>query len=1308
MRRRIKIVLWTPILLFFVGSGLIFLIFSTPLWKHPVIQIVNNRLLNKFELSLKVRKIEGNVFSNLELVDAELRTIRKNKILKARHVKVSYILNSFLSPNPELLGIEIDGGEFSFPNSIDTLQYLLSKHKKIKKTDPGAAARVKEPTQWKFDFGVTNFTYRHNNEPYLIEMLFGEFSTVEDQLDISLDTAHFYIKDDIDLFTLSKAKLHNDFQGFSVSHIALKNYNANLVAALNFPKDSTGVVRIIANNVQPVHYLPAFKEEFSEGDSLNLSCLVTITDSIKVFADFYGQLRCNTIEKGNITASVFNNNLTITDFSLSSLNESVRLDFHSVNERQHHGNFAISNLDLSKWNVADLATKFTGKSHFNIDGKLNNPKAIRAEIDITDTAIDTLKINHVNGKITYQNHVLQIDRKIEAQLAENHFSLTGNTNLKTKVLNLDCQVDAPDIGIFSPLLHRDGLTGGIFGKLQIRGRMNDPDLYGELSATEIGLPELYFDETKLKFGALNLLTDHHGSIVLNANDGSTKFIKIPFPSLNLDVTFHRDTTNVRQLTVKGPDFDLDLSARIIGFRNFTINRIDGNLRNNKFSNLTPLKIRMDENDITIDQSYLVINESKLEFQGFVKNNQLANARVILKEFDLSSINDFLPQKHHLAGKTSGQFFYNTRQDSQVIDLKIEGQDLVYRKDHFKQMVCRLSLMNDRIIIPEISLTDSANGFVNARGYFSCNFPLKKGQTFIDTTSMIDMEMDFNNFNLSILNTYVLYNTKLGGRLLGDVSFKNTLNQPDIATSFYILDPVIDKVKTNSLRVAAKVEKSTVEITDLFLTDDAGSYYAKGTLPVEIALLDGIFNITEDGEMKIDVFSEINAIPALPEYIEAIQSVKGDMVFNLKLSGPPLKPVATGKFEMNDGELKVSDLENSIYGLNGVGIIENNILTIENFSGQMKNTDYIKWRNTFAQILKNIFTKSIINPNAPNVTLKGQIDLNDPARPDINLNLDGKDIYIRTLLGEQEGIADARIKIFGQDTLTIDGDLLMKNFTVRNELVAMGETYEEKSSSGIYTNINFHLISPGNFYIKNSVMECELSGEGWLFKEGDDDFRISGDFSILDGILSYQGIWEFTDLQGNILFIPTEINPTLDLQAKLDLSGMHGQSQDQSGQTMARDDDSEAEITVYLTGDLEKPDLQFESEVYSQSDILRILTFTYDDTDRDLRNMTSDIASSFLQRQLNRQVSKYTGLDEFQLKTQGNFLEGEFDSQISLMMGRRITNNLYITYERGFDEDKTDPRNFFGLRYRIDQKKSISGRIDNNGLFELQYKFRHHY
>jgi autotransporter translocation and assembly factor TamB len=570
-----------------------------------------------------------------------------------------------------------------------------------------------------------------------------------------------------------------------------------------------------------------------------------------------------------------------------------------------------------------------------------------------------------------------------------------------------------------------------------------------------------------------------------------------------------------------------------------------------------------------------------------------------------------------------------------------------------------------------------------------------------------MDIDFRNFDLGILNTYILYNTRLGGSLLGNVKITKTINKPDLYTSLMILHPVFDKISANSLRLSAKATDSMLDIANIYLTDNSGSYYGQGTVPLDIELLKGKFVFDEDREMEVDLFSEIASIPALPQYVEEIQSLKGDMIITLKFNGSPSHPETSGKLDLTNGVIHLTDLENPIFDLNGSFNINNNIVYLENMTGKLKKQKYTGFKTRLSNFLSRIFSKKILDPNKPNVNITGYIDLNNLSRPELNMSVKARDAYIRTPLGEQEGVADIDMTIAGRDTLFVDGDVLVKNFTVRNELVSVGETFEEPPPDAIHTELNLHVNSPGNFFIQNSQLDSELEGEAWLMKSGTEDFKISGDFTVLDGSLYYFQ-WIFKNLSGNIIFTPDELNPTLDLQATVDLSGYTNDNT--AAPSVGQAEDEENIVTIYLTGDLEKPNLQFESmsDQYDQSSILRILTGTdqesLSDINENAKGFVMNNITSLLQRQFERKVSNFVGLSEFQVKTDPE----DLDDQISFMMGRRITTNLYVTFERDFDKLTTDPTNSVGLRYRIDKKKSISGQINNNGLFEIKYRFRQHY
>ncbi len=1299
MKRRVKIALMIPVLLFFLFSTLVFIVFNSSYWKAPMLNLVNSRVLKKFDLQISVDGLEGNILRNLEFVNLKLQTTSDNTLIHAENLHISYRLHTFFSSQPEITGIEIDGGSIAFPSAIDSLTEKFKKEEKESETAPKATLR--EPKTWATDFGITEFTYYHAGNPLTVNMLFGDLLIRKDSLAINFDTARVFINDRFNTVTLSSTKLINSSKRFSIRDIKIFNYETKITGELNFPKDSVNHINFTVENIKPQYYLPDQIEEFSEEDFLNIDGKINFADRTEFIGNFHGTLRSNEISRGLFSAHLAEGLFDLEEFRFTAGQEQMKIDFNTISGENYTGNIKVSDLDLQKWKLINTPTKMTGATNFSVKGPLGTPEKITANIDFFDTDVEPLDINKIRGSIVYENNRLDILDTILCKLDNNIFRITGTTDFDRDQIDLICEVDAPKISIFAPLAKSPELKGEIFGKISVRGNLKNPNLNGQLSANKIGIPEIYFEQSKLNVALVNLAKNRSGSLVMNAKNGRSKFIDVPFPLLNLDMSFNNDTTTINSLDISGEEFKLDLKGKIISLETFIVDELAGTLKSTEFHTLDPIIFTLQDNKIGFQEINLSVNGSDIELEGEVEHNQLKYAHANVNDFDLSAMNDFIPEKHHLKGRLSGNFDYNINAEKQEIDIDITGKKISYRDDYFSQLNCDLSLINNKIIVTEISLADSALGELTAAGDFSCNFPAREGEKFIDSTNTVNMHLDFNNFDLSILNTYVLYNTKLAGSLLGDFTFTNTIHKPDIAASFFILQPVFDKITAKSLRINADIKNSTAKINNIYLVDEAGSYYGQGILPLEIGLLKGIMTLDQTRELNLDLYSEMSSIPPLPAYIEDIQSLEGNMSMTLKIRGKSNEPVAKGNFTISEGKIDLTSLENPIYDLNGSAELEDNVLKIEDFKGQMKSESMIKIKSGFANMIRRIFTKNLINPNKPNITIAGTVDLNTLPTPKINLTLIGEDAYIRTPLGEQEGVADIDISINGQDTVNVDGNILMKNFVVRNELTASGETYVEPTEGDIYTEINLHLISPGNFYIRNSKLDCELEGEGWLFKSGNEDFKISGDFNILNGSLYYLN-WELKDLQGNILFRPQELNPTLDLQAKLDLSGISKQTENPATGAQTTEDEL---VTVYLTGDFEKPNLQFESTQYSQSDILRILTYTYEGEEANLKENVYDYAGAFFQRQLERQISKISGLDEFQLKTEGNIFEG-LDTQISIMMGRRITNNLYVTYEKDFD--KLNPKSSYGLRYRIDRKKSISGQIDNNGLFQIKYRFRHHY
>ena len=201
-----------------------------------------------------------------------------------------------------------------------------------------------------------------------------------------------------------------------------------------------------------------------------------------------------------------------------------------------------------------------------------------------------------------------------------------------------------------------------------------------------------------------------------------------------------------------------------------------------------------------------------------------------------------------------------------------------------------------------------------------------------------------------------------------------------------------------------------------------------------------------------------------------------------------------------------------------------------------------------------------------------------------------------------------------------------------------------------------------------------------------DISLSGKASIVDGNFFYNGN-EFYNTQGTILIDPVSVNPYVEIHSTTDIY--------------------EDNINVSFIGYTDNPSLILESSLsnYSQSDILQLLTFKDKNLDQSISQPFSNVITNYLESQLEKNVTLYTDLDEFRLQHSGSLIEGFGDADISVFMGKRISNRLYLNTKINLNDNNL---NEYEMSYRLNSNTSIVAKIDDNKYWKLNYRFKYKY
>ena len=122
--------------------------------------------------------------------------------------------------------------------------------------------------------------------------------------------------------------------------------------------------------------------------------------------------------------------------------------------------------------------------------------------------------------------------------------------------------------------------------------------------------------------------------------------------------------------------------------------------------------------------------------------------------------------------------------------------------------------------------------------------------------------------------------------------------------------------------------------------------------------------------------------------------------------------------------------------------------------------------------------------------------------------------------------------------------------------------------------------------------------------------------------------------------------------------------------------------------------------------MQILTFG-SRGDLDDPEQAGNLLSNYLENEVEKNITRYSPLDEFQLTSQGSLLktfEGD-DVDLKLILGKQISNRIYLNTQFNLNEiDKSR----YEATYRLNQNTSFVGGMDENNLWHVSYRIKYYY
>jgi hypothetical protein len=522
-----------------------------------------------------------------------------------------------------------------------------------------------------------------------------------------------------------------------------------------------------------------------------------------------------------------------------------------------------------------------------------------------------------------------------------------------------------------------------------------------------------------------------------------------------------------------------------------------------------------------------------------------------------------------------------------------------------------------------------------------NFHLDQLDRFIDSEDSIKglLSLQMNLFgdvaDLSLSGKYGFENARYGDLLLPDA--KGELNyQTDTFTMNTWLTQLDSCVY------------ATISVPVAIVVDTAKQFYWQK--PESF-----------DARLMIDSLS-VN-IPDVPEYshLKAGANLNGTIQANGELS----KPQFFGQIEVSNGHL--SNYNRGIFykevfgvvGLNGRTIAVDT-LYINSDKGYFASKGQILFDTT---IVSGDVISSDLNTSIKNFHLVNHrnYDINISGNPYYRVDSSGlpqfggkllvnrSSFYIPGLMNNEK--KDGQVK---------DAPLLVMAIQETDSTYERKKAEEDGQEKLLLKKLRGRLTVeiPRSTWIKGENMNIEIGGDFDIAKTGD-YFELFGDVEIFRGNYILYGR-KFNIEEGVITFMGGEKNdPRLDISAEYVFRGT---------------DREKHSLKLSVTQNLSEPTISFtlDGNAISESDAVSIMVFgkTMDELNYAGQNgiigsVGSNMLTSIVTSSLNSTIGQRLKLDMIEVNATENWTSAAF------VVGKYITNDLFVIYQRGFGETEDD-------------------------------------
>ncbi|MBI9063823.1 MAG: translocation/assembly module TamB domain-containing protein [Marinilabiliaceae bacterium] len=661
-------------------------------------------------------------------------------------------------------------------------------------------------------------------------------------------------------------------------------------------------------------------------------------------------------------------------------------------------------------------------------------------------------------------------------------------------------------------------------------------------------------------------------------------------------------------------------------------------------------------------------DGTLKKQQYNLNGSVQASHIAYNELKLDTITSFFQLDNSFLSANTNAEWTDTLQASIRSDIRLEDTltisipqlelNTLISEFYSPDTTQCIQLYDNNIAIHNFKLNDRLNPNFN----MSAN-----GNITLEHTEQFNFNI--TDFNLWQLNRLIDLPDSIGGYLSTEINLAGQSTSPELSGSIRIDQPRYGALTFSSLESQIKYANQKGE-TQLSIPGLDAGFLATLSAPFQARFDSTGFTFsppeTFEARLKMD---SLNISQPLNKHATNIEA-DGILSMDIEASGPLEAPLFFGNIQLDNG--KFIDPKYGIYYDQAKAHInfDANKINIDTFlvkreKGFLSATGNLEFDSTL--IKGNIISSSLIaNADQFFVTRHKNYEIQIDAstylktgnnKPEFGgqINVRRSDFYLPAFIASTEADNQDNDEPLLVQALTQESDS-----TAKKSIEPRKRIKSQRDASAFMEKLTgrLQLEIPRNTWLKSEEMKLEIWGDLEIVKTSP-YFELFGEVGINRGHYILYGK-KLTIQEGQIIFQGgEEIDPNLNFVAQYVYRGA---------------DREKRELEMNVSGILSAPEITFNldgSEI-PEADAVSILIFgkTMDEMSFAGQNsLVGSMGSNMVAQAVTSQLSKTLGtrfnLDMIEVNATENWQSAAF------VVGKYITNDLFVIYQRGFGESEDD-------------------------------------